>query len=266
MINPVIRTFEMDIERNGKRRTITASANTQGAAIQMIKAGFPGCEVTFCRQIDDEMHNGKPLLRPGCIKIYRGELVRVLRVSDYSATLEYIHGANVVHIRNSLTGEELATFKSRRVVEASPYAEQYQTPTESQMLEALASGEEKMQKKQAVKKKKQPVPCGCGCGGMTGGGKFLPGHDAKLKGRLIRQCREGTEVQKKKARAMLEELGWAKYIPKDVPAKAEKPAKQPRVKKVSKKEKPVEAHPEPQVTEATPTSPATEQPEATQEN
>lgn len=26
---------------------------------------------------------------------------------------------------------------------------------------------------------KQPQPCGCGCGGMTKGGRFLPGHDAR---------------------------------------------------------------------------------------
>lgn len=27
---------------------------------------------------------------------------------------------------------------------------------------------------------KQPQPCGCGCGGMTKGGRFLPGHDARF--------------------------------------------------------------------------------------
>lgn len=36
---------------------------------------------------------------------------------------------------------------------------------------------------------KTPQPCGCGCGGMTKGGRFLPGHDARFhaaqkKGRL----------------------------------------------------------------------------------
>ena len=26
--------------------------------------------------------------------------------------------------------------------------------------------------------------CGCGCGGVTQGGTFLPGHDAKLRARI----------------------------------------------------------------------------------
>lgn len=30
--------------------------------------------------------------------------------------------------------------------------------------------------------------CECGCGGTTRGGRFLPGHDAKLKGALLRQA------------------------------------------------------------------------------
>ena len=29
---------------------------------------------------------------------------------------------------------------------------------------------------------KKAGPCACECGGMTGGGQFLPGHDAKLAG------------------------------------------------------------------------------------
>lgn len=31
-----------------------------------------------------------------------------------------------------------------------------------------------------VRKGKAPIECLCGCGGMTQGGKFLPGHDARL--------------------------------------------------------------------------------------
>jgi len=29
-------------------------------------------------------------------------------------------------------------------------------------------------------RKKHPQECGCGCQEMTKGGKFIPGHDAKL--------------------------------------------------------------------------------------
>lgn len=35
------------------------------------------------------------------------------------------------------------------------------------------------------RKPKLPAPCSCGCGGMTKGGKYLPGHDAKLVSAII---------------------------------------------------------------------------------
>ena len=41
-----------------------------------------------------------------------------------------------------------------------------------------------------MSKKRGPRECACGCGGMTKGGRFLPGHDAKHKGNLIRTVRE----------------------------------------------------------------------------
>jgi hypothetical protein len=34
-----------------------------------------------------------------------------------------------------------------------------------------------------------PRPCECGCGGMTEGGRFRPGHDAKLASRLLAEAR-----------------------------------------------------------------------------
>jgi hypothetical protein len=34
-----------------------------------------------------------------------------------------------------------------------------------------------------------PRPCLCSCGGITKGGRFLPGHDARLHGELKRQLR-----------------------------------------------------------------------------
>jgi hypothetical protein len=30
------------------------------------------------------------------------------------------------------------------------------------------------------RRRRQPRPCLCGCGSMTRGGRFRPGHDAKL--------------------------------------------------------------------------------------
>jgi hypothetical protein len=48
--------------------------------------------------------------------------------------------------------------------------------------------------------------CECACGGTTRGGRFLPGHDAKLKGRLLRQAADGDQG----ARDELRRRGWEK--------------------------------------------------------
>jgi len=50
--------------------------------------------------------------------------------------------------------------------------------------------------------------CLCGCGGRTKGGRFLPGHDAKLKKALVADARAG----KKRAANKLEKLGWSKFL------------------------------------------------------
>lgn len=50
--------------------------------------------------------------------------------------------------------------------------------------------------------------CECGCGVTTKGGRFLPGHDAKLKKQLIRLALSG----KKRAVNRLEKLGWTKFL------------------------------------------------------
>jgi hypothetical protein len=49
------------------------------------------------------------------------------------------------------------------------------------------------QPKVAAPKVAKPKPfCECGCGGQTGGGHFIPGHDAKLKSRLFSEARNGS--------------------------------------------------------------------------
>lgn len=50
--------------------------------------------------------------------------------------------------------------------------------------------------------------CQCGCGGRTGGGKFLPGHDAKLKSRLFSEARGTDEAARDVALVALEQRGW----------------------------------------------------------
>jgi hypothetical protein len=87
-------------------------------------------------------------------------------------------------------------------------------------------------KVRAVPKSKEAQTCLCGCGGQTKGGRFVPGHDARLKGRIVTQWREAkTTAEKDKARKALVAINpdWEKYLverkaPTPKP-KAEKPAK-----------------------------------------
>jgi hypothetical protein len=59
-----------------------------------------------------------------------------------------------------------------------------------------------------IQRKIKLPECLCGCGGRTKGGRFLPGHDAKLKKALVAGARAG----KKRARNKLEKLGWLKFL------------------------------------------------------
>lgn len=49
--------------------------------------------------------------------------------------------------------------------------------------------------------------CRCGCGAPVAR-RFLPGHDAKLKSRLVKEARNGSEA----ARQELREEGWEHFI------------------------------------------------------
>jgi hypothetical protein len=51
------------------------------------------------------------------------------------------------------------------------------------------------------------APCLCGCGELTKG-RFFPGHDAKLKARLIVTTRDGDATAAEFAAAALEVYGW----------------------------------------------------------
>ena len=67
-----------------------------------------------------------------------------------------------------------------------------------------------------------PRECLCGCKGTTGGGLWLPGHDAKRKSALHALVRTGTAAEAKKAKAELADRGWP--LPAEKKAKAEAPA------------------------------------------
>jgi hypothetical protein len=61
-----------------------------------------------------------------------------------------------------------------------------------------------------VTRKRIPVPCECRCGGMTRGGHFLPGHDARLKSQLLAVVRSSRRRPNTRlvALANLRERGW----------------------------------------------------------
>lgn len=55
------------------------------------------------------------------------------------------------------------------------------------------------------------TPCECGCGTRCAR-RFLPGHDAKLKGALIRTVLRGTESESDAARERIARLGWSAHL------------------------------------------------------
>jgi hypothetical protein len=62
----------------------------------------------------------------------------------------------------------------------------------------------------SVKAPKPANICLCGCGGTTGGGRFLTGHDSKLKSALLRAFRAGGLTPEQSA--LVEQLGWERFM------------------------------------------------------
>jgi hypothetical protein len=84
----------------------------------------------------------------------------------------------------------------------------------------------------AKPKAKGPTACMCGCGAMAQS-RFLPGHDARLKSRLINEALGGS----KSAEAELGKLGWTQFLAKSKgsrAAKAEAKAKREKEAKGAK--------------------------------
>lgn len=52
---------------------------------------------------------------------------------------------------------------------------------------------------QATQSKSAPRECECGCTGITSGGTFLPGHDAKMRSRLLTEIRDGESEESERA-------------------------------------------------------------------
>ena len=66
--------------------------------------------------------------------------------------------------------------------------------------------------------------CECGCGGKTGGGRYLPGHDAKHKSALVKAALAGDQ----EATNLLEAKGWTRFLDKAREVAA-RPKADPRV-------------------------------------
>lgn len=76
-------------------------------------------------------------------------------------------------------------------------------------------------------KREAPTPqcCHCGCGGMTKGGKFVAGHDAKLKGILVRAARQTPPDNGSKPAVRSDAIrAMAELIARDWPRKGVSPA------------------------------------------
>jgi hypothetical protein len=72
-----------------------------------------------------------------------------------------------------------------------------------------------------MKTKSNSPKCECGCEATTKGGRFRPGHDARLKSALVNEALGGS----KRAVTKLEKLGWKKFLDAKLAKKASTPAK-----------------------------------------
>ncbi|HET7713880.1 MAG TPA: hypothetical protein VFK94_06595 [Patescibacteria group bacterium] len=86
-----------------------------------------------------------------------------------------------------------------------------------QVREADAAAQAAKSETRRVKEPKTPNQCLCGCGGDTMS-RFVPGHDAKLKSRLLTAARDDDEEKALEALQRLDELGWAHFfVPRTKP-------------------------------------------------
>lgn len=111
------------------------------------------------------------------------------------------------------SGAEWRSFNTDRIVDIK-------TKTSSRTESGVIKGDKRMA---------TPQQCLCGCNGETKGGRFIPGHDARMKGVFIREYREAsTEAARAKVTKAVEAINpaWTKYLT-DTKPKAEPKAKAP---------------------------------------
>lgn len=92
-------------------------------------------------------------------------------------------------------------------------------------------------------KTKTPQKCECGCGGMTKGGSYIAGHDARHKSALVSDAMNGNEAAATEAKAILKKKGWTKFLTRKIQIVKENAAKAEKKEKAAaaKKEKAAKA-------------------------
>ncbi|MDA3833524.1 MAG: hypothetical protein PF495_09020 [Spirochaetales bacterium] len=88
---------------------------------------------------------------------------------------------------------------------------------ECSLFQKSKKGSAFIRQKRRERSAKKPRECGCGCEGLTKGGEFLPGHDARHKGNLkrgVKALREKKKLNKgetkylQEMRSELERRDW----------------------------------------------------------
>lgn len=74
------------------------------------------------------------------------------------------------------------------------------------------------EEKKGPRRSRTPRECTCGCGEMTRGGKFRPGHDARLHSSLVATVSDvETRLETRQdALRKLEALNWGNAVPENV--------------------------------------------------
>lgn len=85
--------------------------------------------------------------------------------------------------------------------------------------------------------------CQCGCGGTPVGktARFIPGHDGRLKGQLLKQARNEDPAMAQDAATLLAKFGWSHFLVETGKMKKRRVAAENRAKKAAAEA----GHPEP---------------------
>lgn len=87
----------------------------------------------------------------------------------------------------------------------------------------------------AEKAKADAKLCRCGCGGTPVGktARFIPGHDGRLKGRLLTQARSDNPELAAEAAVQLAFFGWSHFLVETTKAKKKRQAAERRAAKAA---------------------------------